>query len=185
MASNIDSTNIDATYPVAGQDNDSQGFRDNFNTIKNSLATAKSEITDLQTNTAKLNENNDFNGNNIQEANFIATTDEVYGIGNVSASQNVNWTNGNYQTVQVGGDVTFTLSEWPESGKLGKIRMVVTSDGIARTVTFSAGGGGTIRYDSDYPSPLQPSSTTQAKIVDLWTSNGGLVVYAHFVGTFG
>ena len=31
--SNIDSTSIDATYPVAGQDNNSQGFRDNFNTI--------------------------------------------------------------------------------------------------------------------------------------------------------
>ena len=26
--SNIDSTSIDATYPVAGQDNNSQGFRD-------------------------------------------------------------------------------------------------------------------------------------------------------------
>ena len=30
MASNINPNNIDTTYPVAGQDNDSQGFRDNF-----------------------------------------------------------------------------------------------------------------------------------------------------------
>ena len=49
MASNINSDAIDALYPVAGQDNDSQGFRDNFSTIKNSLATAKTEITTLQT----------------------------------------------------------------------------------------------------------------------------------------
>ena len=28
---------IDQTYPVAGQDNDSQGFRDNFSNIKTSL----------------------------------------------------------------------------------------------------------------------------------------------------
>ena len=34
MASNINSDAIDKDYPVAGQDNDSQGFRDNFNTIK-------------------------------------------------------------------------------------------------------------------------------------------------------
>ena len=34
MASNIDNTSIDATYPIAGQDNDSQGFRDNFTVIK-------------------------------------------------------------------------------------------------------------------------------------------------------
>ena len=30
MASNIEPSNIDGTYPVAGQDNSSQGMRDNF-----------------------------------------------------------------------------------------------------------------------------------------------------------
>ena len=34
MASNINPNNIDGTYPVAGQDNDSQGFRTNFTNIK-------------------------------------------------------------------------------------------------------------------------------------------------------
>ena len=34
MASLINPTNIDVTYPIAGQDNDTQGFRDNFNNIK-------------------------------------------------------------------------------------------------------------------------------------------------------
>ena len=47
MASNINSNNIDGTYPIAGQDNDSQGFRTNFTNIKNNLAYAKSEIDDL------------------------------------------------------------------------------------------------------------------------------------------
>ena len=31
MASNINDTGVNSNYPVAGQDNDSQGFRDNFN----------------------------------------------------------------------------------------------------------------------------------------------------------
>ena len=48
MASNIDNTSIDATYPIAGQDNDSQGFRNNFSTIKNNFTAAKSEIEALQ-----------------------------------------------------------------------------------------------------------------------------------------
>ena len=48
MASLINPSNIDVTYPIAGQDNDTQGFRDNFNNIKNNLTTAKNEITDLQ-----------------------------------------------------------------------------------------------------------------------------------------
>jgi hypothetical protein len=48
MASLINPSNIDITYPIAGQDNDTQGFRDNFNNIKNNLTTAKTEISDLQ-----------------------------------------------------------------------------------------------------------------------------------------
>jgi len=48
MASNIDTTNIDTAYPVAGQDNDSQGFRDNFTNINDNFTEAKSEIEDLQ-----------------------------------------------------------------------------------------------------------------------------------------
>ena len=52
MASNIVPGNIDGTYPKAGQDNSSQGFRDNFNAIKTNFTEAKSEIDDLQTNKA-------------------------------------------------------------------------------------------------------------------------------------
>ena len=50
MASSLSPTSIDATFPVAGQDNDSQGFRDNFNQIKTDLTNAKSELEDLQSN---------------------------------------------------------------------------------------------------------------------------------------
>jgi hypothetical protein len=85
--SSINSTDIDAEYPVAGQDNDSQGFRDNFTTIKNSLATAKSEITTLESTTAKLNATNDFNGNLLQEADFKATTEFVNPSSNVEATK--------------------------------------------------------------------------------------------------
>ena len=88
---------IDALYPVAGQDNDSQGFRDNFSNIKTSLTKAKTDLDTLDTNTAKLNSANDFNGNEISEANMKANTEVVYDIGPVSASQNVNWDNGHYQ----------------------------------------------------------------------------------------
>ena len=55
MASNINDTGVNKDYPVAGQDNDSQGFRDNFNIIKDNFVAAKSEIETLQTNTEKLN----------------------------------------------------------------------------------------------------------------------------------
>ncbi len=48
MASNINTTIIDTTYPIAGQDNDSQGFRDNFFNTNQNFIEAKSEIEALQ-----------------------------------------------------------------------------------------------------------------------------------------
>ena len=97
MASNLLTSDINELYPVAGADNDSQGFRDNFRLVKTGLATAATEITDLQTTTAKLNASNDFNGNVIREANFIANSEEVYVTDEIVASQNVRFVNGNYQ----------------------------------------------------------------------------------------
>ena len=49
MTSAINVSTLDTDFPVAGQDNDSQGFRTNFNTIKTAFQTAASEISSLQT----------------------------------------------------------------------------------------------------------------------------------------
>ena len=48
MTSAINPNNIDGQYPVAGQDNNSQGFRDNFTNTKTNFQYAKDEITQLQ-----------------------------------------------------------------------------------------------------------------------------------------
>ena len=48
MSSNINPGSIDTDYPIAGQDNDSQGFRDNFTNTKTNFEYAFNEITDLQ-----------------------------------------------------------------------------------------------------------------------------------------
>ena len=48
MASNINTTTIKTAYPVAGQDNDSQGFRDNFTNTNSNFTEAKAEIEDIQ-----------------------------------------------------------------------------------------------------------------------------------------
>jgi len=50
MASTITNliNTINVAFPVAGQDNDSQGFRDNFNIIQQSLLATESEIENIQ-----------------------------------------------------------------------------------------------------------------------------------------
>ena len=194
MASNINSDAMDALYPVAGQDNDSQGFRDNFSTIKNSLATAKTEITTLQNDTAKKNADNDFNGNKIQEANLISTTEQTYATGELTASQNISFENGHYQIVTVGGDITITLTDWAATGKLCKLRLEIKSDGTGRTLTINVGSGGSLKLDKGF---LLSDSTVQGQMtnplilgaletymVDFWTHNGGLTVYAKLAGEF-
>jgi hypothetical protein len=46
--STINTNGINVNYPVPGENNSSQGFRDNFTNIKNNINTAGTEITELQ-----------------------------------------------------------------------------------------------------------------------------------------
>ena len=55
MTSQINPNNVDGTYPVAGQPNNTQGFRDNFTNIKTNFSYAETEITDLQNNPSASN----------------------------------------------------------------------------------------------------------------------------------
>lgn len=59
---------INIEYPVAGQDNDSQGFRTNFSLIQSALERTNNEISDIQLNSVSLSETNNFGGNIIQDA---------------------------------------------------------------------------------------------------------------------
>lgn len=184
MASTITTVGYNAEFPVAGQDNDSQGFRTNFSVTKTALEAARDEITDLQSNTAKLNAENDFNGSIIREAELIAMTETVLSSGNISGSQNISFLSGHYQTLQVGADVTLTLSDWPESSKLGKLRLQITGDGTPRTINWTSAGGGTLKKDASWPNPFTVTSITDPIIVDFWTINGGITVFAKYHGSF-
>ena len=61
MASTITqySSSININFPVAGEDNDSQGFRSNFARIQSALSIASDEVTLLQLNAINLNATND------------------------------------------------------------------------------------------------------------------------------
>ena len=187
MASTISTVGFDAAFPVAGQDNDSQGFRTNFNVTKVGLEAAASEITALQSNTAKLNVDNAFNGSVISEAELKANTETVHSNASITASQNISWANGHYQTVQAGANITLTLADWPASGVMGKLRVQLTGDGTERTVTWASSGGGTVKTDGNVlwtVDAINVTSTSNPVIIDFWTINGGVSVFANIIGTF-
>jgi hypothetical protein len=201
MASNIDSLRIDATYPVAGIDNDTQGFRDNFAIIKQNFAAAEAEISELQENTAKLNETNNFRGSNINEANLQAITEQFFPIGiaqgeqqPVNGSQNIDVKNGHYQTVVIDeNDITLNLIGWVDSvsesvsTKIAKLTVELRNiSNNPKEVTWITRGGGVgtaFRLSETMSNPLELDSNS-ITVVDFWSYTGGATVYANVVGKF-
>tara|TARA_B000000565_G_scaffold133700_1_gene101226 strand:- start:1168 stop:1752 length:585 start_codon:yes stop_codon:yes gene_type:complete len=188
-ASNINETGVNKEYPVAGQDNDSQGFRDNFTIISDNFVAAKAEIKDLMDNTARLEIANNFLGNTIQNANLIDVSEGYFAGGTVNTSQNINYSNGGYQTFTVGADVTLTLSEWPENNKAGKIRIYINNDGSQRTVTFASNAGaGTFKRISTWPNAGNTAviDTPSARVYafDFVSYDNGATVFADYIGYF-
>jgi len=171
MASSINETGIDEEFPVAGQDNDSQGFRDNFSKIKTALGTAKSELTQFLDEGARKDQDNDFNGNTLSNATLLQVKDKVFNTGNINTDSSINWGNGSFQNVTVSEDVTLTLSDWPESGDLGRIILAIRADGTSRTINWEADNGGVIRYSALWPAgDFNVSSLTNPIVVEFWTN---------------
>lgn len=183
MASNIDYLSIDENYPLAGVDNPSQGLRDNYKVIKDSLQAAKNEIEDLQDNTAKTNAPNDFNGNEINDANLKAVTGATYvSPTTITANQNVTFQNGHYQVFRINSDVTLSLIDWPAGNRFAMMRLALLGEGTSRTVSFAVAGYNVL-YSPGFPAPLIISSATRPKIIELWSYNG-TDVFAKYVGEF-
>ena len=127
MASKIVPANIDGTFPKAGQDNSSQGFRDNFSAINTNFTEAKSEIEDLQDNKASKDGASNFADNEVSRAKFKDTSQTVFPHGTVSSGAvTLNHENGHYQTLTITADTTFTFQNFPPSGALGRIILDIT-----------------------------------------------------------
>jgi hypothetical protein len=136
MASNIVPGNIDGTYPKAGQDNSSQGFRDNFSAIKNNFTEAKTEIDSLQNNKASLNASSNFANNEVIKAKLKDTSEVVYAHGTTGGSITLNHANGHYQTITTNASFTLDFTNLPTSGSLARIVLDVTCADVAHTMTI-------------------------------------------------
>lgn len=149
MASRIVPTNIDGTFPVAGQDNSSQGFRDNFTNIKNNFTFARNEISDLQGKvllTAALDGttlNNDLAGTQLIRPQLRAWTQSLVDLGAIDGVASVIFTQGNFQKITTAGSISINLLDWPASigtGALGYglVRVWIVVTDIGHTVTLPA-----------------------------------------------
>jgi hypothetical protein len=132
MASNINPFNIDGTYPIAGQDNDSQGFRDNFTNIRNNLSFAKSEVEDLQSKvvlktalTGTVLDNN-FGGAPITNAQLQGVSETISDHGTAVGLVLLDYSQANAHTVTTSGSINISFANWPAAGLYGSMRLVLT-----------------------------------------------------------
>jgi hypothetical protein len=149
MTSQIDPNSIDSDYPVAGQDNSTQGFRDNFSFIKINFQEAAAEITDLQNKvllkSALTGEvlNNNMNGALLYGAriqNFSATQ---LALGSVSGAISINYAAGHYQIIDINSSASVSFTGFPGIGVQAWIILRVEAlAGETLTLPGAVGSGG-------------------------------------------
>lgn len=197
MTSQINYTNINANFPVPGVDNDTQTFRDNFDSIKTNFRHAEEEITALQSNTAKLNTSNDYQWNLVSRVINQNNIEHVKDYGNaITASgdiaQEIDFENGSYQIIKLASDISINFRGFPgdpdniDTAKIGVGRMTVElySDGTtSRTVTIATSGGTTIKKSSNFPGTLTTDSSSNPTIIEVWRRSQG-IIFVNYLGKF-
>ena len=192
MTSNINFAAINENFPVAGQDNDTQVFRDNFSTIRDNFSEAKTEITDLQDNAARTDGDNDFLYNvvgslTLQDA-YLRKKD--YGAAIVAGTQDISFKQAMYHVVKVGANTSLSFSEFPTGavditglGQIGKATLELYGDGTARTITFTTTGGTVIKKSPGFPGSVTVTSATNPVIIEVW-QHSATVIWLNYLGLY-
>ncbi len=192
MTSNINFAAINENFPVAGQDNDTQVFRDNFDTIKTNFSEAKTEITDLQDNAARTDSDNDFLYNvvgslTLQDA-YLRKKD--YGAAIVAGTQDISFKQAMYHVVKVGANTSLSFTEFPTGavdatglGQIGKATLELYGDGTARTITFTTSGGTVIKKSPGFPGSVTVTSDTNPVIIEVW-QHSATVIWMNYLGLY-
>lgn len=146
MSSNINPNNIDGTYPIAGQDNNSQGFRDNFTSTKVNFQYAADEINDLQAKGIfKAALTGTTLDNNMDGALLYAALIQDFSAVKiaptpVSGTLTLNYASAHYQsyTTASAGSVTLSFTNFPTNGTYGYMKLQITVTSVAYTLTLPA-----------------------------------------------
>jgi hypothetical protein len=176
---------IDPTFPVAGQDNNSQGFRENFNNTQVGLQKTVTVLTELNTTTAKLNTDNNFNDNILENAEIRRLYGSVSVNGNTTLPEFIDTREAQYFTYTIKADLALTFSQWPVSDRFAKVYVDVKSDGLGAWELDFATTSGTVRPESTLTLPFALNIDGSTRhMFEAWTINGGNDVFLKYIGEF-
>ena len=150
MSSQITPNSVNETFPVAGRDNNSQGFRDNFTAIKNNFTYTKREIDDLMNKAVVKSQltygppiDNNFAGASIVGATLKKESYQYNALNTETASLTIDYAVGSQHIVNLGTAITNTsiaFTNIPQTGKYTEIRLLVS-------VQYGVDGPWTITFD--------------------------------------
>jgi hypothetical protein len=192
LTSLINFAAINENFPVAGQDNDTQVFRDNFDTIKTNFSTAKTEITDLQDNAARTDEDNDFLYNVVGSVtlNDAYLRKKDYGAAISAGTQDVSFKQAMYHVIKLSANTSLSFSEFPTGavdttglGQIGKATLELYGDGNARTITITTSGGTVLKKSPGFPGSITVTSATNPVIIEVW-QHSATVIFMNYLGLY-
>ena len=185
MPSNINQNNIDSTYPVAGADNDSQGFRTNFTNIKNNLGFAKQEIEDLQSKAILKSAlsgttlNNSLGGAVISGAQIRDFRETRVDLGTGNGTFTLDHAQAHNYTLITNGSVTLSFLGFPATGQVGRIKLEITVSNIAHTMTLPAavsrGKAGISGLNTS--TNVLTFAETGTYMFEFWSDDAGTVIH--------
>lgn len=144
MTSQINPNNIDGTYPVAGQPNNTQGMRDNFTATKTNFQYASDEITELQSKSVLKSAltgstlDNNMNENLIYNVKLNDTCYTYLQNTATSGTVTLDYSAAQYQYVSTTGSVSLAFSNWCASGSAGQLNLIINITNVAHTLTLPA-----------------------------------------------
>jgi hypothetical protein len=142
MPSNINVAALDANFPVAGTNNSSQGFRDNFTNIKSNLNYAKSELSDLQAKailkSALVGQtpNNEMRETILSNVTLRSAGVAIEDLGEVAGDVNLNFATSTHYVMTTTDNISIAFTDWPSSGICGAIKLVVNIGNAAHQITL-------------------------------------------------
>jgi hypothetical protein len=195
--SSIITNTILTNYPVAGIDNDSQGFRDNFLRIKAALDQAKVELQLFESravlkstlDNSPVPVSNDIGGSTIRNGYFNTLYGTSYTGTMTTDVATVDLTAGIMQqlTLTINGNTTLTFVNWPATGHYASVRVHLTivqtvANGVD-VVNFTTQNNGHVIKDISFPTTLHVARESFVA-VEAWTFDAGATVFLRYLGKY-
>lgn len=145
MTTTINTNGINTNYPVPGENNSTQGFRDNFASIKTNLNTAGAEITDLQSKVVLKSAldgailNNDMANTIISNAATKGFRGTTFNLGNaLTGPVVINVAQADVHYGNIAGNISLQFASWAPTNTESCVTLRLGFDPAATTsvITF-------------------------------------------------